>query len=80
MLDKQFQIVIFYFIFKIKGSIKVDTSTCLDLLTAADMFGIQEAVDICSQFLLEHIDSQNCVGKKNVNLLIFVKFNLQSSV
>lgn len=45
------------------GCIKVDVDTCQEILAMADMLGIDDVVDICSEFLIENITPYNCVGK-----------------
>uniref|UniRef100_A0A2C9JVG8 BTB domain-containing protein n=1 Tax=Biomphalaria glabrata TaxID=6526 RepID=A0A2C9JVG8_BIOGL len=44
------------------GLVKVDVDTCQDLLALADMLGVEDVVEICSQFLIDNISPQNCVG------------------
>ncbi|RUS78504.1 hypothetical protein EGW08_013751 [Elysia chlorotica] len=44
------------------GVVSVSAETCQDLLSAADMLGIEDVVDICSQFLIESLEPCNCVG------------------
>ncbi|KAK3773789.1 hypothetical protein RRG08_010998 [Elysia crispata] len=44
------------------GMVSVNAETCQDLLSAADMLGIDDVVDICSQFLIESLVPCNCVG------------------
>ncbi|TRY95530.1 hypothetical protein DNTS_010987 [Danionella cerebrum] len=44
------------------GSLEVSVDTVQDLMMAADMLQITEALEICSQFLQAHIHPTNCVG------------------
>ncbi|GFN94185.1 actin-binding protein ipp [Plakobranchus ocellatus] len=44
------------------GVVTVNAETCQDLLSAADMLGIEDVVDICSQFLIENLIPCNCIG------------------
>ncbi|CAG5135227.1 unnamed protein product [Candidula unifasciata] len=48
--------------FMYTGLVRVDINTCQDLLSVADMLGVDDIVEICSEFLLEHMSPQNCVG------------------
>lgn len=44
------------------GEIKVTEDNCEELFIAADMFSIKEIISICSKFLKEKLQPENCIG------------------
>lgn len=44
------------------GCLTIDVDTCQDILAVADMFGLEDIVEICSEYLQANISVYNCVG------------------
>ncbi|KAM4642663.1 actin-binding protein IPP [Discoglossus pictus] len=44
------------------GSVNISTANVQELMTAADMLQLSQVVDLCCDFLKQHIDPSNCIG------------------
>lgn len=44
------------------GQIEVNSETCQELMSAADMFNVSEVLVFCCEFLKQQLTVENCIG------------------
>ena len=67
ILSYKYIYIYIYTFFLFAGQIEVNSETCQELMSAADMFNVSEVLVFCCEFLKQQLTVENCIGKCSFN-------------